>query len=99
MAVVVGEFGFGRVVGVGEYLLLIDSNLAEVAFSISAVYQGKGMGKRWPGRPVRMAFLGWWPTHVHMAEKQGHDQSVQNTSISLYVAYLFLTHQQEAYNF
>jgi ribosomal protein S18 acetylase RimI-like enzyme len=42
---VVGEFGFGRVVGVGEYLLLVDCNLAEVAFSISGDYQGKGIGK------------------------------------------------------
>ena len=41
---VVGEFGFGRVVGVGEYLLLVDSNIAEVAFSISTGYQGKGIG-------------------------------------------------------
>ena len=41
---VVGEFGFGRVVGVGEYLLLVDSNMAEVAFSISTGYQGKGIG-------------------------------------------------------
>lgn len=45
LVAVVGEFGFGRVVGVGEYLLLIESNMAEVAFSISADYQGKGLGK------------------------------------------------------
>ena len=45
LVAVVGEFGFSRVVGVGEYLLLIDSNMAEVAFSISADYQGKGLGK------------------------------------------------------
>jgi acyl-CoA hydrolase/GNAT superfamily N-acetyltransferase len=45
LVAVVGEFGFGRVVGVGEYLLLVDCNLAEVAFSISSDYQGKGIGK------------------------------------------------------
>jgi acyl-CoA hydrolase/GNAT superfamily N-acetyltransferase len=44
LVAVVGEFGFGRVVGVGEYLLLVDCNLAEVAFSISSDYQGKGIG-------------------------------------------------------
>jgi acyl-CoA hydrolase/GNAT superfamily N-acetyltransferase len=45
LVAVVGEFGFGRVVGVGEYLLLVDCNMAEVAFSISGDYQGKGIGK------------------------------------------------------
>ena len=44
LVAVVGEFGFGRVVGVGEYLLLVESNMAEVAFSISTDYQGKGIG-------------------------------------------------------
>jgi acyl-CoA hydrolase/RimJ/RimL family protein N-acetyltransferase len=42
---VVGESGFDRVVGVAEYLLLIDQNMAEVAFSISKGYQGKMLGK------------------------------------------------------
>jgi GNAT superfamily N-acetyltransferase len=42
---IVGEFGFGRVVGVGEYLLDPASNEAEVAFSISKTYQKKGLGK------------------------------------------------------
>ena len=42
---VVGEFGFGRVVGIGEYLLDPASNIAEVAFSISKSNQGKGLGK------------------------------------------------------
>lgn len=41
----VGEFGFGKVVGVGEYLLEPERNLAEVAFSISRAYQRKGLGK------------------------------------------------------
>ena len=42
---VVGEFGFGRIVGIGEYLLDPASNEAEVAFSISKPYQKKGLGK------------------------------------------------------
>jgi acyl-CoA hydrolase/N-acetylglutamate synthase-like GNAT family acetyltransferase len=42
---VVGEFGFGRVVGIGEYLLDPAKNMAEVAFSISKDFQGKGLGK------------------------------------------------------
>jgi ribosomal protein S18 acetylase RimI-like enzyme len=43
---VVGESGFDRVVGVGEYLLLMDSNMAEVAFTVAKDYQGKGLGKK-----------------------------------------------------
>jgi acyl-CoA hydrolase/RimJ/RimL family protein N-acetyltransferase len=42
---VVGESGFDRVVGVGEYLLLIERNTAEVAFSVSKDFQGKSLGK------------------------------------------------------
>jgi acyl-CoA hydrolase/GNAT superfamily N-acetyltransferase len=42
---VIGEAGFGRVVAVGEYLLLFDSNMAEVAFSVSKDFQGKGLGR------------------------------------------------------
>ena len=42
---IVGEFGFGRVVGIGEYLIDSATNVAEVAFSISKEYQKKGMGK------------------------------------------------------
>jgi acyl-CoA hydrolase/GNAT superfamily N-acetyltransferase len=41
---VVGEFGFGRVVGVGEYLVEPDANIAEIAFSINKEYQKKGLG-------------------------------------------------------
>lgn len=41
----VGEFGFDRVVAVGEYLHLERNNLAEVAFSVSRDYQGMGLGK------------------------------------------------------
>lgn len=43
---VVGESGFDRVVGVGEYLLLMDRNMAEVAFTVAKDYQGKGLGKK-----------------------------------------------------
>ena len=42
---VVGEFGFGRVVAVGEYLLDQANNIAEVAFSVSKDWQGKALGK------------------------------------------------------
>jgi acyl-CoA hydrolase len=40
----VGEFGFGRVVGIGEYLIDPATNIAEIAFSISKAYQKKGLG-------------------------------------------------------
>ena len=40
----VGEFGFGRVVGIGEYLIDPATNIAEIAFSISKDYQKKGLG-------------------------------------------------------
>ncbi len=42
---VVGEVGFGKVVGLGEYLLVPATNMAEVAFSVSREYQGKSIGK------------------------------------------------------
>jgi GNAT superfamily N-acetyltransferase len=42
---VVGEFGFGKVIAVGEYLLDKKTNMAEVAFSVSKESQGKGLGK------------------------------------------------------
>jgi len=42
---VVGEFGFGKVVAVGEYLLDQAGNIAEIAFSVSRDWQGKGLGK------------------------------------------------------
>ena len=41
----VGEFGFDRVVGVGEYYLEPAKNMAEIAFSVSNDYQGKGLGR------------------------------------------------------
>jgi GNAT superfamily N-acetyltransferase len=41
----VGEFGFDKVVAVAEYLLEPTTNLAEVAFSVTRAFQGKGLGK------------------------------------------------------
>jgi acyl-CoA hydrolase/GNAT superfamily N-acetyltransferase len=45
LVAVVGEFGFGRVVGVAESMKLDTENIAEVAFSVSEDYQGKGLGR------------------------------------------------------
>jgi len=45
LVAIVGEFGFGRVVAVGEYLLDTEENNAEIAFSVSKDFQGKGIGK------------------------------------------------------
>ena len=45
LVAVVGEFGFGRVVAVAECMKLPDQNMAEVAFSVSQEYQGKGLGR------------------------------------------------------
>ncbi|MFZ7127581.1 MAG: GNAT family N-acetyltransferase [Desulfobacterales bacterium] len=45
LVALVGEFGFGRVVAVGEYLLDESKNMAEVAFSVIRPYQGKGLGR------------------------------------------------------
>jgi len=51
----VGEVGFGRVVGIGEYFLDQAKNMAEVAFSISGEFQGKGLGKILIGKLARAA--------------------------------------------
>jgi acyl-CoA hydrolase/GNAT superfamily N-acetyltransferase len=40
---VTGEFGFGRVIGMGAYLMARNSTTAEVAFSVSKEWQGKGI--------------------------------------------------------
>ena len=45
LVAVVGEFGFGRVVAIGESMRLKNTNMAEVAFSVSKDYQGRGLGK------------------------------------------------------
>lgn len=46
MLAVVGECGFDKVVGIGEYLLAPSCNLAEVACSVSSDWQAKGLGRR-----------------------------------------------------
>jgi acyl-CoA hydrolase/RimJ/RimL family protein N-acetyltransferase len=40
---ITGEFGFGSVIGIGAYMLEKQHNIAEVAFSISRQWQGKGI--------------------------------------------------------
>jgi len=42
---VIGEIGFEKVIGIGEYALDESSNTAEIAFSVSSDWQGKGLGK------------------------------------------------------
>jgi len=46
IVVIVGEFGFGKVVAVGEYLLDQATNMAEIAFSVNKEWQGKRLGKK-----------------------------------------------------
>ena len=45
LVAIVGEFGFGKIVGIAQYYLQESGNLAEVAFSVSTEWQGKGLGK------------------------------------------------------
>ena len=45
LVAVVGEFGFGRVIAVGESMYLAHGNIAEVAFSVDRAYQGKGISR------------------------------------------------------
>lgn len=42
---VLGEVGFERVIGIGEYFLVESTNMAEVAFSVIKECQGMGLGK------------------------------------------------------
>ncbi len=44
LVAVVGEFGFGHIIGVAECKKLDNENIAEVAFSVSNDHQGKGLG-------------------------------------------------------
>ncbi len=46
LVAVVGEFGFGRVIAVGESMLLSHNNMAEVAFSVNREFQNKGLSRR-----------------------------------------------------
>ena len=40
---ITGEFGFGSVIGIGAYMLEKNHNMAEIAFSVSHDWQGKGI--------------------------------------------------------
>lgn len=42
---VTGEFGFGKIIAVGGYILEPAKNMAEVAFSVSKEWQSKGLAK------------------------------------------------------
>ncbi len=44
LVAIVGEFGFGHIIGVAECKKLDNENIAEVAFSVSNDHQGKGLG-------------------------------------------------------
>ena len=46
LVAVVGEFGFGQVVALGECMLIEKINMAEVAFSVNKKYQNKGIGRK-----------------------------------------------------
>ncbi len=46
LVAMVGEFGFGRVIAVGESMMLLHNNMAEVAFSVNRQYQNKGIARR-----------------------------------------------------
>ena len=50
LVAVVGEFGFGRIVAVAESMKLNNISMAEVAFSVSPDFQGKGMGRMFLGK-------------------------------------------------
>lgn len=52
---VVGEVGFERVVGAAEYYLDESNNMAEVAFSVSKDWQGKGLGRILIGKLAQAA--------------------------------------------
>ena len=41
----VGEFGFGKIVGVAEYFLIETSNMAEISVAISNDFKRKGLGR------------------------------------------------------
>jgi RimJ/RimL family protein N-acetyltransferase len=43
---VTGEFGFGKIIAMGGYVLDPHNNVAEVAFSVSKDWQKKGLAKR-----------------------------------------------------
>ncbi|MBA4395276.1 MAG: acetyl-CoA hydrolase, partial [Desulfobacca sp.] len=44
LVAVIGEFGFEKVIAIGAYFLDPAKNMAEVAFSVTKEWQGKGLG-------------------------------------------------------
>jgi len=52
---VTGEFGFGKVIGMGVYLLEPSRNIAEIAFSVSKEWQGQGIAGVIIGKLVEAA--------------------------------------------
>jgi RimJ/RimL family protein N-acetyltransferase len=55
MVAVVGEVGFEDVIAVGAYYLDPASNLAEVAYSVSKPWQGKGLSSVIQGKLAQAA--------------------------------------------
>lgn len=45
LVALIGEFGFGQVIAVGESMLMYKTNMAEVAFSVNRKFQGKGLSR------------------------------------------------------
>ena len=45
LVALIGEVGFGQVIAVGESMLMYNTNMAEVAFSVNRKFQGKGMSR------------------------------------------------------
>ncbi|GLI33441.1 bifunctional acetyl-CoA hydrolase/transferase family protein/GNAT family N-acetyltransferase [Desulforhabdus amnigena] len=45
MVAVTGEFGFGKIIALGGYVLEQNRNVAEVAFSVNKEWQNKGLSK------------------------------------------------------
>ncbi len=52
---VTGEFGFGKVIGMGVYLLEPSRNIAEIAFSVSKEWQGRGIASVIIGKLIEAA--------------------------------------------
>ena len=78
MVAIVGEFGFGKIIAVGEYLLDPGKNMAEVAFSVSSDYKGKGLGriliKKLSETARENGIRG--TVCIHISGQPGHDKAV-----------------------
>ena len=55
LVAVTGETGFEKVIGIATYLLEPAKNLAEVAYSVSKPWQGKGIGAIMQAKLVQAA--------------------------------------------